>query len=43
MLAGALLPSHYCCRLSIDVLVGTVALDVPGMIVLVARDGVFKI
>ena len=43
VLAGALLSSHYCCLLSIDVLVGAVALDVPGLTALVARDGVFKI
>ena len=43
MLAGALLSPHYCCRLSMDVLVGTEVLDVPGLTALVARIGVFQI
>ena len=43
MLAGALLSSHYCYRLSIDVLIEAVALDVPGLTALVARGGVFQI
>ena len=42
MLAGALLSSYYCCRLSIDVLVGAEALDVTGLTALVARGGVFE-
>ena len=43
MLAEILLSSRYWCRLSIDVLVGAVALDVPSLTALVARSGVFKI
>ena len=42
MLAKASLSSHYCCHLSIDVLVGE-ALYVPDLTALVARGGVFKI
>ena len=40
---GALLSSHYCCRLSIDVLAGAEARDVLGLTALVARGGVFQI
>ena len=43
MLAGALLSSHYCCRISIGVLVGAESLDVPGLTALVTRGGVFQI
>ena len=43
MLAGALISSSYCCRLSFGVLVGAVALDVLGLTALVSRGGVFQI
>ena len=43
VLAGALLSFYYCCRLSIDVLVGAEALYVPGLTALMARSGVFQI
>ena len=43
MLAGALPSSRYCCCLPIDVLVGAVALDVPDLTALVARDEAFEI
>ena len=43
MLAGALISSLYCCRLSVGVLVGAVALDISGLTVLVARGRMFRI
>ena len=43
VLAGALLSFYYCCRLSIDVLVGAEAPYVPGLTALTARGRVFQI